>query len=91
MKKTKKLAAVCLVTAVLLVACAPKPALFDISTAPDNERCNYMKDVCKEAHAFQNQFERMSRAEREEAKTVLNAFVQQCLDAQEMCRRTMDQ
>jgi len=89
MQKAKMLA-IALLAAAILAACAPKPVLFDISSAPSNERCDYMKDVCKEAEAFQAQFESMSRAEREEAKTILSAFTQQCIDAQKICRQTME-
>lgn len=72
-------------------ACGPKPVLIDMSNVPDNERCDYMKDVCKEAAKFQDQYESMSREEKEDAKAVMGAYSQQCQDAQAMCRQTMRQ
>ena len=89
MKKTKILAAALLCA---LAACGPKPVLLDLSgkNVPDNERCQFMKESCKEAQAFQSQYESMSKDEQQDAKAVMNAYTQQCQDAQEMCRKTME-
>jgi len=75
---------------VLMAACAPKPVLFDVSNVPANDRCDYMKDVCKEAEKFQAKFESMTREEKEDAKAVMSAYSQQCKDAQDMCRQTIE-
>jgi outer membrane biogenesis lipoprotein LolB len=74
-------AAIC---AALVWACAPKTTV-DFNNVPDNERCQYMKDACKEAVSFQGQYERMSAEEKKEAKAILNAYIQQCEGAQELC------
>jgi len=75
-----------------MAACGPKPVLLDLSgkDVPDNERCQFMKESCKEAEDFQNQYDRMNPEERQDAKAVLSAYVQQCQAAQEMCRKTME-
>jgi len=83
-----------MVTAFLcaLAVCAPKPVLLDITgkDVPDNERCDFMKESCKEAQTFQSQYEQMSAEEKQDAKAILGAYTQQCQDAQEMCRKTME-
>ncbi len=76
--------------AVIAAACAPKTTTVDFNNVPDNERCQYMKDACKEAQAFQSQYERMSAEEKKEARTVLNAYIQQCEGAQELCRKSAE-
>ncbi|MCL2219214.1 MAG: hypothetical protein FWC23_04955 [Chitinispirillia bacterium] len=88
MKTNKLPTALCL--ALAIGACAPKPLLFDMNSAPDNERCNYMREVCKEARKFQSQYESMTREEKEDARAVMNAYTQQCEDAQQMCRQTVE-
>jgi predicted small lipoprotein YifL len=92
MKKTKISSVIAAASLCALAACGPKPVLLDLSgkDVPDNERCQFMKESCKEASEFQNQYERMSPEEKQDAKAVLNAYVQQCQDAQEMCRKTME-
>jgi hypothetical protein len=71
-------------------SCSPKPTKVDFSNVPDNERCQYMKDACKEAQAFQGQYERMSSEEKKEAKAILNAYIQQCEGAQDLCRKSAE-
>jgi len=92
MKKQGILAVTAAALFCALASCGPKPVLLDLSgkDVPDNERCQFMKESCKEAQAFQGQYEQMSREEQEDAKAVLNAYTQQCADAQEMCRKTME-
>ncbi|GBU23313.1 hypothetical protein R80B4_03230 [Fibrobacteres bacterium R8-0-B4] len=91
MKKTKLFAASALCAAVIFAgACAPKTAKVDFNNVPDNERCQYMKDACKEAAAFQSQYESMSAEEKNEAKAILNAYIQQCEGAQELCRKSAE-
>jgi len=92
MKKTKMSTVIAGAFLCALTACAPKPVLLDMSgkDVPDNERCQFMKEACKEAQTFQSQYEQMSADEKQEAKAVLNAYVQQCEDAQAMCRKTME-
>lgn len=89
MKKAKLFttAAIC---AAIVWACAPKTTMVDINNVPDNERCQFMKDACKEAQAFQGQYERMSSEEKKEAKAILNAYIQQCEDAQELCKKSAE-
>jgi len=90
-KKTKMLpAAAALMCA--LWGCGPKPVLLDMNgkDVPDNERCQFMKESCKEAQEFQSQYERMSPEEKSDAKAVLNAYVRQCEGAQDLCRKTME-
>jgi hypothetical protein len=71
-------------------ACSPKPTKVDFNNVPDNERCRYMKDACKDAAAFQEQYERMSAEEKKEAKAILNAYIQQCEGAQDLCRKSVE-
>jgi len=80
-------AAVC---AIVATACSHKPTKVDFNNVPDNERCQYMKDACKEAAAFQDQYERMSSEEKKEAKVILNAYIQQCEGAQDLCRKSAE-
>ena len=87
MKITKIFVAAVFCVAIVF-ACAPKTAVIDFNNVPDTERCQYMKDVCKEASAFQGQYERMSAEEKVDAKAILNAYVQQCEGAQEMCKKS---
>jgi hypothetical protein len=89
MKKTKIFAGAAL-SIVIVGACSPKPAKVDFNNVPDNERCQYMKDACKEAQAFQGRYESMSPEEKKEAKVVLNAYIQQCEGAQELCRKSAE-
>jgi outer membrane biogenesis lipoprotein LolB len=88
MKKAKifTASAVC---AVVLAACA-KTTTVDFNNVPDTERCQYMKDACKEAQAFQGRYERMGPEEKNEAKIILNAYIQQCEGAQELCRKSAE-
>jgi len=88
MKKTQVFTAVAL-CAVLAAACA-KTTTVDFNNVPDNDRCQYMKDACKEAQAFQGRYERMSPEEKKEAKAILNAYIQQCEGAQELCRKSAE-
>ncbi|MDR0330919.1 MAG: hypothetical protein LBH93_04330 [Chitinispirillales bacterium] len=80
-------AAVCALAA---GACAPKATTVDFSNVPDTEKCRHMKEVCKEAQAFQSQYERMSAEEKRDAKAILNAYIQQCEGAQELCRKSAE-
>lgn len=89
MKKTQILTAAAL-CAVIVGACAPKTAKVDFNNVPDTERCQYMKDACKEAAAFQDRYESMSAEEKKEAKVILNAFIQQCEGAQDLCRKSVE-
>ena len=86
MKKSKFLTAAIFCT--IIFSCGSKTVQLDFTNVPDNERCQYMKDVCREAEKFQDEYSRMSREEREDAKAVLNAYIEQCTGAQEMCRAT---
>jgi hypothetical protein len=79
------LAAAC---AAAVLSCAPKAVQLDFSDVPDNERCRYMKEICKEAEAFHNRYQSMSKEEKEDAKAILNAYVQQCEGAQELCKKS---
>lgn len=83
---------VSLITAVCIVfvigACASKTTLVDFNNAPDTHHCQFMKEICKEAESFQGQYESMSADEKEDAKAILNAYVQQCAAAQEMCKKS---
>ncbi|MDR3012769.1 MAG: hypothetical protein LBU70_06125 [Chitinispirillales bacterium] len=81
------IAAIC---AAAIAVCAPKAVTVDFSNVPDNEICQYMKDVCREAERFHAQFQQMNREEREDAKAILGAFAEQCEGAQELCRQTME-
>ena len=69
-------------------ACAPKTTLVDFNNVPDTHHCQFMKEICKEAEDFQSQYQSMSNDEKEDAKAINNAYVQQCADAQEMCKKS---
>jgi hypothetical protein len=91
MRKIKALTASA-VCAAMVLACggSKKTVYLDFNNVPDNDRCSYMKDVCREAERFEAQFDGMNREEKQDAKTVLNAYIQQCADAQEMCKATIN-
>lgn len=89
MKKSKAFTAAALCAAVFS-ACSHSLATVDFNNAPDTERCQYMKEVCKEAQAFQGRYESMSPEEKKEAKAVLNAYTQQCEDAAMLCRMSLE-
>jgi hypothetical protein len=89
MKKIK-IAAATFICAALLSACASKFTAVDFTKAPDTEHCQYMKDACKEAQAFQGQYERMNPEEKKDAKVILNACIQQCEDAVDLCRKSVE-
>jgi hypothetical protein len=77
--------------ALAICACAPKTTLVDFSNVPDTHHCQFMKEVCKEAEEFGGQYQSMDDEEKQDAKTILNAYVQQCADAQEMCKKSAQQ
>lgn len=89
MKKSKTVTAA-FICAAFISACAPKPVKVDFNKVPDTEFCQYMKDACKEAQAFQGKYERMSPEEKKDAKAILNAYIEQCEDAQELCRKSAE-
>jgi hypothetical protein len=72
----------------IIGACAPKTTLIDFNNVPDTPHCQSMKDICKEAEDFQRQFQSMTAEERQDAKTILNAYIQQCADTQVMCKKS---
>jgi len=74
--------------ALVIGACAPKAVVIDFNNVPDTPHCQFMKDICKEAEEFSRQFQSMSAEEKEDAKTINNAYVQQCADAQAMCKKS---
>jgi len=88
--KKSKLFATTVVCVAIISACAPKTTTVDFNNVPNTERCQYMKDACKEAQAFQGQYERMSAEEKQDAKAILNAYVQQCELAQDLCRKSAE-
>jgi len=91
MKKPKIFTAAAICAALVFAGvCAPKTTKVNFNNVPDNDRCRYMKDACKEAQAFQDQYERMSSEEKKEAKAILNAYIQQCEGAQELCRKSVE-
>jgi len=89
MKRAKIFTAVA-VCAVIATTCAPRTTTVDFNNVPDTEKCQYMKDACKEAQAFQSQYERMNAEEKKEARAVLNAYIQQCEGALELCRKSAE-
>lgn len=85
-------AAAVVVSLCALAGCAPKTVNLNFSgDVPDTPHCEFMKDACKEAMAFQSRYEAMPREEKDEAKIIMNAYTQQCVDAQELCRRSAGQ
>ena len=92
MKKVKQVTLTTAVCGLLVIgACAPKTALIDFNNVPDNAQCQFMKETCKEAEDFQREFQSMTAEEKQDAKMILNAYVQQCADAQEMCKKSAKQ
>jgi hypothetical protein len=89
MKKVNFFAAAALCAAIVW-ACAPKTTTVDFNNVPNTERCQFMKDACKEAHAFQGKYESMSPEDKKEAKAILNAYIQQCESAQDLCRKSVE-
>jgi len=77
--------------ALVVGACAPKTTLVDFNNVPDTHHCQFMKEICKEAEEFNRQFQSMSAEEKEDAKAINNAYVQQCSDAQAMCKLSAQQ
>lgn len=89
MKKVKRVTLAATACGALMIgACAPKTTLVDFNNVPDTHHCQFMKEVCKEAEEFQRQYQSMDAEEKEDAKTILNAYIQQCADSQEMCIRS---
>ena len=88
--KKSKFFAVAAVCAAIVWACAPKTTTVDFNNVPNTERCQFMKDACKEAHAFQSKYESMSSEDKKEAKAILNAYIQQCESAQDLCRKSVE-
>lgn len=92
MKKIKITALTTAVCSVLVIAaCSPKTTLVDLNNVPDTHHCQFMKETCKEAEEFNRQYQSMSDEEKQDAKTILNAYVQQCADAQEICKQSAKQ
>jgi len=91
MKKTQVFTAVAVcAVSVFAAACSPKTTMVDFNNVPDNERCQYMKEACKEAQAFQSQYESMSSEEKQDAKAILDAYIRQCEGAQDLCRKSAE-
>jgi hypothetical protein len=88
--KRIKIAAAASVCVAIVSACAPKATTVDFGKVPDTENCRYMKDACKEAQAFQGQYEHMNSEEKKEAKAILNAYIQQCEGAQDLCGKSAE-
>ncbi len=55
---------------------------------PDNLYCRQMKDVCKEAREFENNYAKLSPEEKKDAENVLKAYRMQCNDALDACRKS---
>ncbi len=72
----------------VLMNCAPRTTVIDTKDLPDTYHCEYMKETCNEAQDFQMQYSRMSPEEQKEAKNILNAYIDQCADAQELCKKS---
>jgi hypothetical protein len=88
--KRVKIAVAAAIAAIVAGACAPKATTVDFNNVPDTDKCQYMKEVCKEAQVFSGQYEIMSAEEKKDAKAVLNAYIQQCEGAQELCRKSAE-
>jgi len=76
--------------ALVIGACAPKTTLVDFNNVPDTHHCQFMKEICKEAEDFQRQFQSMDADEKQDARVILNAYIQQCSDAQAMCQKSAE-
>ena len=90
MKRVKVTIAAAIAAIIVAGACAPKATTVDFSNVPDTEKCRHMKDVCKEAQIFAGQYDGMSSEEKKDAKAVLNAYIQQCEGAQELCKKSAE-
>jgi len=64
------------------------PDLINTAKLPDNYLCSQMKDICKEARAFESAYAKMSEADRKDAENVLKAYRMQCNDAVDQCTKS---
>lgn len=71
----------------LLVACGGTTYV-DVNKLPDTYQCEHMKEVCKEAQEFQTKYSQMSKEEKEEFKTLLDTYKNQCNNALEQCKQS---
>ena len=55
---------------------------------PDTYQCQHMKEVCKEARAFESEYGTLSSDEKKDAENVLKAYRMQCNDALKMCEES---
>lgn len=88
MRKTRILG---VVFTIAFAGCAPKTTIINLADLPDTYQCNYMKEICKEAEDFQRQYSKMSEEEKKESKTILNAYIDQCANAQDLCTKSAEQ
>ncbi|MFW5784557.1 MAG: hypothetical protein ACOCW1_00105 [Chitinispirillaceae bacterium] len=80
-----------IVSTIAFIGCAPKTTYINLSDLPDTYQCNYMKEICKEAEDFQRQYSKMSEEEKKESKTILNTYIDQCANAQDLCTKSGEQ
>lgn len=72
----------------LLSSCGGSSTYVDVNKLPDTYQCSHMKDICKEAREFENNYSQMSKEEQEEFKTLLETYRNQCNSALEECKKS---
>jgi hypothetical protein len=73
--------------AVLLTGCGGT-TFVNTATLPDTYQCSHMREVCKEARTFEEEYNKLSKEEQKDAENVLKAYRMQCNDALKMCEES---
>ncbi len=60
----------------------------DVNKLPDTYQCAHMEEICKEAREFERSYSQLSKEEKEEFKTILDAYKDQCNTALEQCQKS---
>lgn len=87
----KKVILIGFVLVAVMTNCASKTKYINTADLPDTYQCDYMKEICKEAQDFQRKYSQMSEEDKRESKTILNAYIDQCSNAQDLCEKSAKQ
>jgi len=62
-----------------------------VSTLPTEktDECAFSEEVCREAEAFQQEFDSHTPEEQKELVTVLNSYIEHCNTARKACSKSM--
>jgi|GEM_PF-5395515 len=77
-----------IITATLLLAGCGGAEFVNTADLPDNNYCNHMNEVCKEAREFEAAYNRLPPGDKKDAESVLKAYRLQCNDALKACKKS---